>query len=99
MPSMNILAEIRTAIQSLEKINDALNEQELDQLDYKNKIPQMIKIAMLKGYIEDKEILNYWKEKGHFIKASSLRYNIRKILFSNFVTSRSQLIRRFKQSK
>lgn len=99
MPSVNILAELRTAIQSLEKINDLLNEQELDQLDYKNKTPQMIKIAMLKGYIEDKEILHYWKERGHFIKHSSVKYYVRKILLSNFVTSRSQLFRLFKQGK
>lgn len=45
----------------------------------KDKLPQLIKLAMLKGYIEDKEIILFWSEQGIDINKNQLQYQVKKL--------------------
>lgn len=60
----------------------------------KNLIKNLIVFAMLNGYLTDKEIINYWQERGIFLKNSSVRYNTLLLLTSYGTNSRTQLLRR-----
>lgn len=61
----------------------------------KKKIINLIKLAMLKGYIEDKEIVKYWKDKQLHVNVNAIRYNIKKLLYLYQAQSRSELMRCF----
>ncbi len=54
--------------------------------------------AILNGYLQDKEILNYLNQ-FKYIKYSSVRYNVKKLLIKFNTSSRSELFRKLLVSK
>jgi hypothetical protein len=88
---------LNEAVNKLEdKPRDLLEKLLIDPIvRNKNNLPKMIAIAMIKGHIEDKEIMNFWEENNVVINLSQLRYQIRLMLKNYDLNNRSALVREF----
>lgn len=94
---LSLLADDTTLNKTIRKLDnqprDILEKVLIDPLvNDRNKLKHIIINAMLNGYIEDKEIMDYLNKKNIFVKPHSVKYNIKKLLTEYGVSRRSALL-------